>query len=101
MNNTIDPSVIANTLNQGLKSGQAKHVNTGEASFSDLIRNGAENAIEVMKNSETMSAKAVTGNADLNDVVQAVTSAELTLQTVVAIRDKMVNSLQEVLRMPI
>jgi flagellar hook-basal body complex protein FliE len=39
--------------------------------------------------------------ADLTDVVQAVTSAELTLQTVVAVRDRLIAAYQEIMRMPI
>ena len=43
---------------------------------------------------------AAVGKADLNDVVQAVTNAEVTLQTVTAVRDKVLNAYQEILRMP-
>jgi len=48
-----------------------------------------------------MSAQAVTGEADLTDVVAAITSAELTLQTVVAVRDRLISAYQEIMRMPI
>ena len=44
---------------------------------------------------------AAAGQADLMDVVQAVGNAEMTLQTVVAVRDKVVNAYQELMRMPI
>jgi flagellar hook-basal body complex protein FliE len=43
----------------------------------------------------------VMGTADPTDVVQAVNSADMTLQTVVAIRDKMIGAYQDILRMPI
>lgn len=46
-------------------------------------------------------ARAHSGAADLTDVVTAVGKAELTLQTVVAVRDKVIQAYQEVLRMPI
>ena len=48
-----------------------------------------------------MSAQAAIGKADLTDVVTAVTNAEMTLQTVTAVRDKVVSAYQEILRMPI
>jgi flagellar hook-basal body complex protein FliE len=48
-----------------------------------------------------MSAKAVTGEADIVDVVQAVGNAEITLQTVVAVRDRVISAYQEIMRMPI
>ena len=73
----------------------------GGVSFSDFLKNETREAIDTMRESEQMSAKAVTGEADLTDVVQAVTAAELTLQTVVSVRDRMVSAYQEILRMPI
>ena len=48
-----------------------------------------------------MGMKGITGNADLNDVVSAINSAESTLQLVTTIRDKMIQAYQEVMRMPI
>ena len=41
------------------------------------------------------------GKADLNSVVVAVAEAELTLNTVVAVRNKVIESYREILRMPI
>lgn len=101
MNNTINPAIIGNNIGQGIKSGNAQHIGTGNDSFSSVLRDTAQGAIDTMRHSETTSAKAISGDANLNDVVTAVTSAELTLQTVVAVRDRVVNALQEVLRMPI
>lgn len=101
MNNIIDPSIIAKPLGGLPSQGKSpSHIGTG-GGFADLIRKGAESAVDTMKQSEKVSAEAIAGNADLNDVVQSVTAAELTLQTVVAVRDRMVSALQEVLRMPI
>jgi flagellar hook-basal body complex protein FliE len=48
-----------------------------------------------------MSIAGVAGKADVNDVVTAVTTAEVTLQTVVAIRDKVISAYQDILRMPV
>ncbi len=71
------------------------------SSFEEILKQTAASTIDTMKGGEKMSAEAIVGNADLNDVVQAVTASELTLQTIVAVRDRMVSALQEVLRMPI
>lgn len=70
-------------------------------SFADLLQNSVQNSIETMREGEDMSAKAVTGEANLTDVVQSITAAELTLQTVVSVRDRMISAYQEILRMPI
>lgn len=50
---------------------------------------------------ESMSAKAIAGKAELHELVTAVTNAELTLQTVVAIRDRVITAYQDISKMPI
>ena len=81
--------------------GGANAAAVGQASFGDVLQNAVGSAIDTMKAGEKASADAITGKADLNDVVQAVTAAELTLQTVVAIRDRLIGAVQEIIRMPI
>ena len=39
--------------------------------------------------------------AELADVITAVSNAEVTLQTVVAIRDRVIQAYQDIMRMPI
>ena len=99
----IDPNLAAqaysNNANIGKRSGVAAE--DDGVSFSEFLKQTAEKSIETMKSGEEMSAKAVTGEADLTDVVSAVTAAELTLQTVVSVRDRLVSAYQEILRMPI
>ncbi len=73
----------------------------GMPSFGEVMKDSIVNSINTMKAGETMSAKAVTGEASLPDVVRAVNAADLTLQTVVAVRDRMINAYQEIMRMPI
>ena len=47
------------------------------------------------------SRLATAGKTNVTDVVEAVSSAEVTLQAVTAVRDRVVNAYQEILRMPI
>lgn len=88
----------ANTAKAG--SGIAAIGEEGQ-SFRDMLRNTAVGAINTLKHGEKISADAVIGKADLTDVVEAVTAAETTLQTVVAIRDRLVGAYQDIMRMPI
>ncbi len=102
----IDPNIAINAYNNTQKIGSNVQSaggagDKGGVSFSDFMRDNVEKSIDTLRTSEEMSAKAVTGEADLTDVVAAVTNAELTLQTVVSIRDRMVSAYQEILRMPI
>ena len=71
------------------------------ASFASLLRDTASSAVEAGQHADKVTAAAIDGKADIAEVVTAVANAELTLQTVVAIRDRVVEAYQEILRMPI
>ena len=86
--------------NLGGAAQKAENVGAGQ-DFSSFMKDATENSIETLNSGEAMSMKGVTGNADLNDVVSAINSAESTLQLVTTIRDKMIQAYQEVMRMPI
>jgi flagellar hook-basal body complex protein FliE len=47
------------------------------------------------------AAQGATGQGDVVQVVNAVTAAELTLETVVAIRDRVISAYQDIMKMPI
>ena len=105
----IDPNVAINAYSKSSNIAKgatgADETDSGDGAggvtFSDFLKQKATESVETLRESEKMSARAVTGEADLTDVVQAVNSAELTLQTVVAVRDRMISAYQEILRMPI
>jgi flagellar hook-basal body complex protein FliE len=69
--------------------------------FAELVSESLNAAVDTGRQAEAISARAVAGKAELTDVVTAVSNAEVTLQTVVAIRDKVVAAYQEIARMPI
>lgn len=98
----IDPSIAIGAYNNTMKAAQGSKTGAGDGvTFSDFLRQKATESIDTIRQSEQMSAKAVTGEADLTDVVQAVSAAELTLQTVVSVRDRLVSAYQEIMRMPV
>jgi flagellar hook-basal body complex protein FliE len=92
-------AAYSNAASQGIGDGLAAR-ETGP-SFGAVLEKAAKDSIGVMRRSENMTAAAAVGKADLTDVVQAVTNAEMTLQTVTTVRDKVISAYQEILRMPI
>jgi flagellar hook-basal body complex protein FliE len=85
---------------QGGSAGlEARDVPGGD--FSDMLRRAAERAADTMLQGENQTVQAAAGTADLTQVVMAVSKAEMTLETVVTLRDKVVHAYQEILRMPI
>ena len=53
------------------------------------------------KKAETQIAAQVGGKAELIDVVTAISAAEASLETVIAVRDQVISAYQEIMRMPI
>jgi flagellar hook-basal body complex protein FliE len=102
INKIIDPSLAANAYsnNMNIGAGMAGK-NDGGVKFSDMLKEKVSDSIDTMRAGELMSAKAITGDAQLTEVVQAVTASEVTLQTMVSVRDRMISAYQEIMRMPI
>lgn len=70
-------------------------------SFGQMVNTMVADAVAAGRQSERVTADALVGKADLTGVMMAVNNAELSLETVVAIRDKVIEAYQEVIRMPI
>ncbi len=70
-------------------------------SFVGMVTDSLKGAAHIGREAEELSLKQITGEADLKDVVTAVANAEHTLETVVAVRDKVLSAYQEILKMPI
>jgi flagellar hook-basal body complex protein FliE len=83
------------------KGGATDEVKSDGNEFAAMLQTGLKTAVDAGKKSEEMSKAGISGKADVRDVVAAVTNAEMTLQTVVAVRDKVVSAYNEILRMPI
>ncbi len=79
------------------KSGET----SGGGDFMGMVKSAAEKSINTLKSGEVASAKAVTGETTLPELIEAVTAAEMTLQTTVAVRDRMISAYQDIMRMPI
>lgn len=90
-------SAYANAANRPVAKGTTGA--DGDTTFGDVLEQSTREAIGTLRKSETMSALGTAGKADLTDVIQAVNNAETTLQTVSALRDKVVSAYQDVLKM--
>lgn len=84
----------------GLGAGVGEAPVSGK-DFASFVKDAAETSVDTMYNGETLSKAGIAGTAELTEVVAAVNDAELTLQTVTALRDKLVSAYQEIIRMPI
>jgi flagellar hook-basal body complex protein FliE len=84
-----------------LKRAQGEPTTAAAPKFDNLLKAELKSAATDLGNSEAQSIQAVTGKADLQQVVEAVTAAEMSLQKVTAVRDRVIAAYQEIMRMPI
>jgi flagellar hook-basal body complex protein FliE len=99
----LKPAVGGADTATGLVPGGAAPL-AGEGiatSFADALNQTVGKTIGTLQNAEQMSIQALKGDADTREVVDAVMSAQQSLQTAVAIRDKIVSAYLEVSRMAI
>jgi flagellar hook-basal body complex protein FliE len=85
-------------------SAAVRAYNAGAAQATDfktLVSSAAESSLQTLRRSELVSARGVAGTADVQDVVQAAAAAELTVQTMTQLRDKVVSAYMDVLRMAV
>ncbi|MGN6374326.1 MAG: flagellar hook-basal body complex protein FliE [Sphingomonas sp.] len=69
--------------------------------FGQLVESAVTQTADKMKAAESASAKQVAGKGDLIDVVTAMSAAETALDTVVAVRDRVVSAYSDIMRMQI
>jgi flagellar hook-basal body complex protein FliE len=73
----------------------------GGADFGATLQHALQGAVDTFTTADAKSTEALTGGGNLTDVVTALSRAELTLQTVTAIRDRVVQAYQDIMKMPI
>lgn len=94
-------NVILNTLKQLQSGGAEKPATSSGPSFGEVLQQSVKSAVDAQHKSEQVSAKALVGKADMTEVLQAVTDAEMALNTVLAVRDRVVQAYETVMRTPI
>ena len=86
---------VASTAAKGATSA------AGGDAFSSMLASFSSGTVEKMKASESMSIAGIQGKATTQSVVEAVMSAQESLQTALAVRDKAVSAFQEISRMAV
>jgi flagellar hook-basal body complex protein FliE len=69
----------------------------GAGSFSETLNSFANDAVKSLKEGEQAATSSATGKTDIASVVAAMNNAELMLDTVVGIRDKVIAAYQDII----
>lgn len=106
---TIDAisSLSASSLASQLKktsdidTGMVTEGQTVGATFGDYMKDIGTSFVDNLKDAEKKSTDGVLGKASVREVVESVMTADQTLQTAMAFRDKIVSAYLEIVKMPI
>ncbi len=97
---TVSPSAAAQAYRR-IDGAQPGGGSTASPGFGRALESAIADAVATGHTADAASMQALAGHGDVTAVVTAVAKAELTLQTAVTIRDRVVQAYQDIMRMPI
>jgi len=72
-----------------------------QTGFKMMVEEALDNTADATAKAETASIQSVAGDGDMVDMVTAVSNAEMVVETVVAVRDRVIQAYNDIIRMPI
>lgn len=94
-------SQLIDSISQGGNQSPSGSVAEAGNSFKELLGQAVGSVSEAGSNVEAQTMAAVQGKGDMIDVVTAVAETEVALQSMVSMRDRVISSYEEIMRMPI
>ncbi|BCM81566.1 flagellar hook-basal body complex protein FliE [Methylobacterium indicum] len=73
----------------------------GESGFTQLLSSALDGVSEAGKRADGQAMAAAAGKANVVDVVTAVAESETAIQTLVAVRDRVISAYEDIMRMQI
>ncbi len=73
----------------------------GDKNFSSMLKDAMGAVVEAGKKSDGQAQAMATGKANVVDVVTAVAETEVAIDALVAVRDRVIQSYEEIMKMPI
>jgi flagellar hook-basal body complex protein FliE len=99
------PTVAANAyaaLARMVESGAGKGAETGGGpSFSSLLKEAVGSVVDAGRKSDAQTIAMTSGKANVMDVVTAVAETDVAVSTLVSVRDRVIQSYEDIMRMPI
>jgi flagellar hook-basal body complex protein FliE len=100
------PTVAANayaSLARIMESGGAEKggQTSGGPSFGALLKDAVGSVMEAGKKSDAQTMSMASGKANVMDVVTAVAETDVAVSTLVSVRDRVIQSYEDIMKMPI
>jgi flagellar hook-basal body complex protein FliE len=99
----VDPVSAARAYQQAARAAQTSTGTEGadNVDFGNLVQEAVRQAGQSAGVAEQSAMQVAAGHGNIVDVVTAIAAAETQLETVMAVRDQVIQAYQEILRMPI
>jgi flagellar hook-basal body complex protein FliE len=95
----VTPSAAAEAYTRNARGGASAA--GAQNSFGSVMTQALDQAVQTGHTADNQAMKAISGGGNLTEVVTALSHAEMTLQTATAIRDRVVQAYQDIMKMPI
>ena len=92
---------LARLANPSANLGRSVGEASGGPSFGELLRSATTNVLEAGRKADAQAATMASGKGNVVDVVTAVAETEVAVETMVAVRDRIISAYEEIMRMPI
>lgn len=79
----------------------ARIVEDSGPNFAQVLADTVQSTVQTGNQADQMSMQMLNGNANIVDVVTAVSETELAIESMVTVRDKVISAYEEIMRMPI
>jgi flagellar hook-basal body complex protein FliE len=73
----------------------------GDTSFAAVLKEAVNSVVEMGQKSDAQTRAAASGKANIVDVVTAVSETEVAIDAVVAVRDRVIQAYDDIMKMPI
>ncbi|NWG92073.1 MAG: flagellar hook-basal body complex protein FliE [Parvularculaceae bacterium] len=91
----------AQAVRRAAAGGGETAAEIAKPNFGDMVKSAVAETASTLQAGEAAAADVARGDASLVDVVTAISAAEVSLETALAVRNRVIEAYQEIMRMPI
>ena len=98
---TVAANAYANLARMMDTVGAGKGSETGGPSFGALLKDAIGSVMDAGRKSDAQTVAMTSGKANVMDVVTAVAETDVAVSTLVSVRDRVIQSYEDIMKMPI
>jgi flagellar hook-basal body complex protein FliE len=98
---TVAANAYANFARMMDAGGAGKATEAGGQSFGALLKDTLGSVLEAGRKSDAQTVAMASGKANVMDVVTAVAETDVAVSTLVSVRDRVIQSYEDIMKMPI